>query len=263
MPSSLLPMSTGLERFPVAPLNSQTSGRISVVSPPAAGRGVSSALSSKGLSALCDSSLAELERIAPTSSFPKGAVLYLEGQASRGVYILCQGRVKLMAAGRDGKTLILRIAQPGEILGLQSMASGSPYELTVETLQPCQLAFINRAEFIRFLREHPDAALHMAQQLSNECQAAYEILRSVALSQSVPEKLARLLLQWAGDGLVRDGFTHLKLTLTHEEIAQLIGSTRETVTRTLSEMKKQRVLDRTGATLLIRDRAALERLARA
>ena len=105
--------------------------------------------------------------------------------------------------------------------------------------------------------------LHMAQQLSNECQAAYEMLRSLALSQSVPEKLARLLLQWAGHGPVRDGFTHLKLTLTHEEIAQLIGSTRETVTRTLSEMKKRRVLDRTGATLLIRDRAALERLARA
>ena len=261
--ASPLPMSTGFERLPVSPLNSPTSARISPVSPPVTARGVSSVLCSNGLSALCDSSLAELDRIAPTSSFPKGAVLFLEGQVSRGVYILCQGRVKLMATGRDGKTLILRIAQPGEILGLQSMASGNPYELTVQTLQPCQLAFINRAEFLRFLREHTDASLHMAQRLSNECQAAYEIVRSIALSHSVPEKLARLLLEWSGDGPVRDGFTHVKLTLTHEEIAQLIGSTRETVTRALSEMKKRRVLDRTGAKLFIRNRAALKRLARA
>ena len=252
-----------MDRLPLAPLNQQSRARISVVTPLITGRDVSSTLRSHGLSALGDSSLAELDRIAPTSSFPKGAVLFLEGQDSCGVYILCQGSVKLMVAGRDGKTLILRIAQPGEILGLQSMAYGNPYELTVETIQPSQLAFINRAEFLRFLRGHPDASLYMAHQLSNECQAAYEMLRSIALSQSASEKVARLLLQWAGHGSVRDGCTHLKVTLTHEEIAQLIGSTRETVTRTLSEMRKRRVLDRTGATLLIRDRAALERLARA
>ncbi len=262
MASPLL-MSTRCQSLPGALFNSQTSARIPPVSSPVAGRGVSSALCSNGLFALCDSSLAELERIAPTSSFPKGAILFLEGQVSRGVYILCQGRVKLMAAGRDGKTLILRIAQPGEILGLQSMASGNPYELTVQTLQPCQLAFINRAEFLGFLREHPDASLHMAQLLSNECQATYEILRSIALSHSVPEKLARLLLQWSADVPAGDGFTHLKLKLTHEEIAQLIGSTRETVTRTLSEMKKRRLLVRTGTTLFIRNRAALKKLARA
>jgi len=262
MPSPLIPMSTGLERLPLAALTS-ANARTSRGGAPAAGRCVSSALRANCPSFLCDSSLAELDRIAPTSSFPKGAVLYLEGQPSRGVYILCQGCVKLMAVGRDGKTLILGIAQPGEILGLQSMATGNPYECTVETLQACQLAFINRAEFLRFVKEHTDASLHMVQQLSNECQAAYERVRSIALSHSVSEKLARLLLQCSGDGPVGDGFTPLKFTLTHEEMAQLIGSTRETVTRTLSELKKRRVLDLTRSALLIRNRAALERLARA
>ena len=159
MPSSSFPVSTGLDRLPLAPPHSQSCGRISVVTPPTASRAVSSALSSHGVSTLGDSSLAELDRIAPTALFPKGVALFLEGQDSRGVYILCQGSVKLMAAGRDGKTLILRIALPGEILGLQSMPFGNPYELTAETIQPSQLAFINRAEFLRFFREHPDASL--------------------------------------------------------------------------------------------------------
>ena len=80
------------------------------------------------------------------------------------------------------------------------------------------------------------------------------------MSHSVSEKLARLLLQWSSDGRVTDGSIRLKISLTHEEMAQLIGTTRETVTRTLSELKKRRVLELTGSTLVIRNRAALEGL---
>ncbi len=229
--------------------------------PRSAGGEVSSALCSNRLFDLSDSSLVELDRIAPIFSFPKGASVFLEGQVSRGVYIICRGRVKLVMSGRDGKTIILRIAQPGEILGLQAMVTGNRHEISVETLHPCQLAFINRAEFFRFLKEHADASWHMAQQLSNHCQAAYETVRLMTLSH--PVKLARILLQWSADGTVGSGLTHLKFTLTHEEMAQLIGSTRETVTRILGEMKKQRVLDLNRSTLLILDRTALERLARA
>jgi len=262
MPSSRFPMSTGLEHVPFSPFRSRTNARILPGCSPAAGGRVSSALCSNSLCSLGDSSLAELDRIAPGLSFPKGVVLFKEGQASRGVYILCRGCVKFTTSDRDGKTLILRIAQPGEILGLQSLATGNPHELMAETLQACQLGFINRAEFLRFLAEHPDALLLMAQQLANECHDAYEIARSIALSHSVLEKLARLLLQWSDERPVREGFTPLKFRMTHEEMAQLIGSTRETVSRMLGEMQKQRVLGRTGATLLIRNHAALQRLAR-
>ncbi len=210
--------------------------------------------------ALSKGSLEGLDRIKHASAYPQGAVVFVEGQVPRGVYVLCQGRVKLMATNRDGKTFILKIAQPGEILGLHAAVSGHMYELTAETLQPSQLAFISREDFLRFLKEHADACLHAAQQLGNDCQSAYDVIRSIGLSHSVSEKVARLILSWATDGRVVDGTIRLKLALTHEEMAQLIGTSRETVTRTLSQLKKKGVLELTGSTLLIRNKAALERM---
>ena len=100
-------------------------------------------------------SLEGLEKIKYASAFPQGAVLFVEGQAPRGVYIVCAGRVKLTTTSRDGKTLILRIAQAGEVLGLHGTVSGKPYELTAETLQPCQLDFIKRDDFLSFCKTTP------------------------------------------------------------------------------------------------------------
>ena len=212
---------------------------------------------------LSEKTLEGLDRIQHATAYPEGALIFVEGQVPRGVYILCQGQAKLMATNRDGKTFIMKIAQPGEILGLHAVVTGGPYELTVETLQPSQLAFIGRADFLRFIKEHGDACLHVARQLSNDCQAAYGVIRSIGLSHSVSEKLARLLLQWAVDGRVSEGVIRFKLALTHEEVAQLIGTSRETVTRTLGELKKRKVLELNGSTLVIRNKAALEHMVQA
>jgi CRP/FNR family cyclic AMP-dependent transcriptional regulator len=205
-------------------------------------------------------SLQELEKIKYASGYPQGAVLFVEGQAPRGVYIICSGRVKLSTTSRDGKTLILRIAEGGEVLGLHATVSGKPYELTAETLQPCQLDFVKREDFMRFLQNHADACLNAAQHLSQNCQSAYELIRSLGLSHSVSEKLARLLLEWSSDGeSTKDGI-RIKVSLTHEEIAQLIGTSRETVTRLLGEFREKQLAQLRGSTLLIKNRAGLERL---
>jgi CRP/FNR family transcriptional regulator, cyclic AMP receptor protein len=211
--------------------------------------------------ALSPESTRDLDRIKHTSSYPEGALVFVEGQVARGVYIVCQGRAKLMTTNRDGKTLILKIAGAGEILGLNSVISGNAHELTVETLQSSQLAFIPREDFLKFLKGHGDACLHAAQHLSRDCQSAYDSIRSIGLSHSVTEKLARLLLEWTADGKAVAGMIRVKLALTHEEIAQLIGSSRETVTRALGEFKKRRVAELNGSTLLVRNKAALEALA--
>jgi CRP/FNR family cyclic AMP-dependent transcriptional regulator len=211
----------------------------------------------------CDlpkSSLEDLEKIKYASPYPQGAVLFVEGQSARGVYIVCSGRVKLSTTSRDGKTLILRIAQAGEVLGLHASVSGKPYELTAETLQPCQLDFIKRDDFLHFLQNPGDACLHAAQHLSENCQSAYEMIRSLGLSHSVSEKLARLLLEWATDGEKTKDGVRIKVSLTHEEIAQLIGTSRETVTRVLGEFRQKQWAQLRGSTLVIRDKEGLERL---
>lgn len=205
-------------------------------------------------------SLEELEKIKYASAYPQGSILFVEGQAPRGVYIVCSGRVKLSTTSRDGKTLILRIAEAGEVLGLHATVSGKSYELTAESLQPCQLDFIRRDDFLKFLQNHGDACLHAAQHLSQNCQSAYEMIRSLGLSHSVSEKVARLLLEWANDGdTTKDGI-RIKVSLTHEEIAQLIGTSRETVTRVLGEFREKNLAQLQGSTLLIRNKAGLEKL---
>jgi CRP/FNR family cyclic AMP-dependent transcriptional regulator len=206
--------------------------------------------------------LKALEGLKYSASYPKGAVLFVEGQAPRGVYVLCSGRAKLSTCSSDGKALILKIAEPGEVLGLSATVSGKPYEVTVEMLDPSQVNFIKRDEFLRFLREYGEAALRVAQQLSSNYHSAYEEIRSLGLSRSAAEKLAKLILEWAGKSGNGDRGKELRvsLALTHEEIAQMIGTSRETVSRLLADFKKKQVLQVKGSTLVVRNRAALEAL---
>jgi len=201
-----------------------------------------------------------LEAIKYTTAYPKGAVLFVEGQAPRGVFILCRGRVKLSICSSDGKTLILKIAEAGEVLGLSASVSGKPYELTAETLDPCQVNFVKREDFLRFLRDHNDVCLRVAEQLSEKYNTACHEIRSLGLSHSAAEKLAKLLLEWS----IKNGGARqperMKLTLTHEEIAQMIGTSRETVTRLFADFKKRQLIQLKGSTLVIRNRSALEHL---
>jgi CRP/FNR family transcriptional regulator, cyclic AMP receptor protein len=200
------------------------------------------------------------QRVKFTVAFPAGATLFVEGQVCRGVYILCRGRVKLSATSSDGQTLIFRIAQPGEVLGLNAAVSGIPHETTAETGQPCQLNFVKRDDFLTFLAEHGDACMHAAIHLSRECQQAYQHLRSLVMT-SASERMARLMLDWSRDDFGMATAHGIRVALTHDEIGQIIGMSRETVTRTLANFRKQRTAELHGSTLLIQNMSAIQKLA--
>jgi len=217
-------------------------------------------VNSEFYSGLCAATVKEVQKIEHVASFPAGAIIFMEGQPARGVYVLRKGRVKLLTTNSDGRTLIMKIANPGEALGLNSVITGKPYDLTAEILQPAELAFIPRADFLKCITEHGDVCMHYASHLSRDCQAAYELVRTIGLCQSVSERLARFLLEWSTNGAAMDGTVRVKLALTHEEIAQLIGASRETVTRTLSEFKRQRTIEMNGSTLVLKNKPALESL---
>jgi CRP/FNR family transcriptional regulator len=159
--------------------------------------------------------------------------------------------------------MIMRIAKAGELLGLMATMAGTPYEVTAETIHPCQVAFVRREDFLRFVATHPEASQNVVRQMSSQYRGACEQLRTVGLSASAQEKLARLLLTWTeGMQQTKEG-TRIKLPLTHEEIAEFIGTTRETVTRTLSDFKVRHLVAIQGSTLMIPSRAALENFANA
>jgi CRP/FNR family cyclic AMP-dependent transcriptional regulator len=201
-----------------------------------------------------------LSAITSGCSYPKGATLFVEGQSARGVFILCAGRVKLSTSSNDGRTLIVRISEPGEVLGLSASVTGRPYELTADVIEPTQVNFISRTDFLNFLREHGDVALRVAQQLGETYDAAVAEMRSIRLSHSAAQRLARFLLDWCANHGQGSTEIRAKLTLTHEEIAEIIGASRETVTRLFAEFKKEQLLQVKGSTLIILKRFALENL---
>jgi len=218
----------------------------------------------KGEGFFCDLSkatLKALDSIKFTSGYPKGAVLFVEQEAPRGVFVLCKGRVKLSMTSSEGKTVILRIVQPGEVLGLHAVVSAQPYQASAETLEPCQLNFFRRNDFMRFLGEHAEASLRAAQHLSGRYHAACEQIRSLGLTHSASEKLARFLLDSSVTGQETKLGVRLRLTMTHEEIGQVIGTSRETVTRTLSEFKSKHLVAVNGSMLLIPNKTALQTFA--
>jgi len=214
----------------------------------------------------CDLSPTSIEafnKIKHAAVFPEHAVVLVEGQNPWGIFILCQGKAKLSTTSRDGKTLIVRIAEAGEVLGLHAVITGGPYELTVETMQPCQLDFVGRDDMLRFLRENADACLHAIQHLARDCSDSYGVARTIGLSHSVSERFARFLLDTSADGEVTNGTVRVRLAMTHEEISQLVGTSRETITRLLSEFRRNETAELKGSTLIIHNRPALKSLLRA
>ncbi len=201
-----------------------------------------------------------LNEIKSTAVYPKGAMLFIEGQMPRGVFVLCSGKVKLSTTSREGKTIITKVADAGDVLGLNAVVSNVPYEVTAEMMEPGQANFIPRDSLHLLLRDFPEAAMRVAQQLSRNYFTAYDEIRTLGLAASPSEKFAKLLLSWSTKNTQSDGSSQVKLTLTHEEIAEIIGTTRETVSRLFSEFKKKQLMQSKGATLVIRSRIALEKI---
>src|ERR1700730_15364011 len=202
----------------------------------------------------------KLNEIKSTAVYPKGAMLFIEGQQPRGVFVLCAGKAKLSTSSREGKTIITKLSESGDVLGLNSVVSNRPYEVTAVMMEPGQANFIPRESLLQFLKDNEEVALRVAEQLSRNYYTAYEEIRTLGLSSSPSEKFAKLLLSWSPHAGNATEPAHLKLTLTHEEIAEMIGTTRETVSRLFSDFKKKQLVQLKGSTLIIRNKPALEKM---
>jgi CRP/FNR family transcriptional regulator len=213
----------------------------------------------------CDlppAALQNFENIKFATAYPQGAVLFVEGQLPRGIFVICKGSVKLSINSPNGRTMIVKLAEAGEVLGMSATISGKPYEVTAETIDPCQVNFVKREDFLKFLRDDVDACFKVAEQLGEKYHNACKEVRSLGLSHSAAEKLAALLLEWStknGENMKAE--PRLKIRLTHEEIAQMIGTSRETVTRLFADLKKRRIVQAKGSTLVIQNSSALKDIA--
>jgi len=201
--------------------------------------------------------LQSLERLTFETAYPEGAVLFVEGQRPQGIIVICRGRVKLSATSSEGRTLIVRIAEAGEVLGLSATMLGQPYEVTAQTVEPCQVKLIRRDPFLVWLRHNPGGALRVAEELAEEYNSTCQQLRSMLLSHTATQRLARLLLEMATREGSMERTPHVHLGLTHQEMAEMIGSSRETVTRLLALFRQKEMIEIKASRLTIRNREAL------
>ena len=210
--------------------------------------------------ALAQPAIGSLNEVSQKSILPAGAILFVEGQSARGVFLLCSGKINLSTTSREGKILLLKTAGPGEVLGLSASISGANYETTAETATPCVVNFVERKHFVELMKTSSEIGLHTAEFLSRDYQSAYRDIHELVLTRSSAGKLARLLLSQAPCEGVAEG-RRKNIPMTHEEMAMRIGSSRETVTRLLCQLRRKQLICLDGPTLVIRDRTALEALA--
>ena len=216
------------------------------------------------LNKLSPAALQDFQSMQLPSSYAANIVIFSEKDPAHGVYIVLEGEVKVSLNSSDGRRLSLAIARKGEVLGMASTLAGSPYDVTAETLYPAKVAYIARRDFLNFLTRHPEAYQAVIEELSRRVTKACDQLRTVGLSATAPEKLARLLLDWSNDGQATEcGGRRFRFSMTHEEIGEFIGASRETVTRTLSTFKHRRLVDFKGSMITIPNRNALANYAHA
>ncbi|MES2390531.1 MAG: Crp/Fnr family transcriptional regulator [Acidobacteriota bacterium] len=203
-------------------------------------------------SSFCDitgDALAAFEKLGMKMRLPKGAILFMEDDPCDAATMLCSGQVKLSCTSRGGKTLILKIAVPGEMLGLGAVISGANFEVTAEAVEPCMVKKIRREELMNFLEQYGQASLRAARSLSNDYQCAFFDARRLALSRTAAGRLAGILL---GLGrAVHTGHPEMRFTmaLTHEELASLAGTSRETVTRAMGKFQREGLIAVHGSSV--------------
>jgi len=199
------------------------------------------------------------EDVRLTSIHPRGAVVMAQGQTVEGIYLLRAGRAKISLSSAEGRVIILRVAHAGAVLGVNATLKGSPHEATVETLERSRIDFITRSDFLRLIEESSAIRASLTQFLTDELSDLVECVRSLILSQSAAEKLAGLLLRLSNGHSTTP--SQLNLGLTHEEIAQMIGTSRETVTRLFADFRRKQIVTVSNNTMVVNDRPALESLA--
>jgi CRP/FNR family transcriptional regulator len=168
--------------------------------------------------------------------------------------------VKLTVTRSDGKSIILRIAEEGELIGLDCIVSGKTFTMTAESLGPCSLRFIPRELLRGLMRDHHDVCMAVAEQLGADYRSACSQIRSLGLSRTASERIVLFLLDWGSRGRQTDNGLRVNIPLKHEEIAQIVGVSRETVTRTFTELKHKQLIAMKGPAVLIRNKSALEAL---
>lgn len=222
------------------------------------------ACTDRSMRILCDLSgqaRIDFESLGMQMRLPKRSVIFQEDDSCDAATIICEGQVKLSCTSREGKTHILKIALPGDLLGLGAAISGTRFEVTAETIEPAVVKKIRRHELLAFLEKYGQASMLAAKALSEEYKSAFFDARRLALSESTAGRLAGVLLEWGRAAVGCSGADmSFTMALTHEELANLAGTSRETVTRALGKFQRDGLIEIHGSIFRVLSPTGLENL---
>jgi len=207
-----------------------------------------------------DDALRTLEDLGEHVEVPQGTQIFREGFDPEKVFIVCKGQVKLTVTSKDGRLLILRIAAPGDVLGLAAALRHKQYEASAVAIEPCQLKWMMRADFFEFMKQFSEVGENSARSLAEEYRTTVMSARRLALSGSAGGKLASVLLEWAHRASLNKTQLKFVMPLTHEELASMAGISRETTTRMLTKFKNDGLIAIHGSTIVIEDEAGMEQM---
>ena len=222
----------------------------------------SAKLNNEPFSNLRDEARCYLDGLGMQISYTRGNRLFAEGERSTCVFFLLSGRIKLTITSREGKTLIVRIAEAGNLLGISAALSGTTHELTAEAMEPCVVKAVATRDFLSLLKTWPEAAMEATHCILGEYQSALNDVCRLALPSTVAGRLATLLLEWQKTGLpAKQDSRRFTMTLTHEEIAGMAATSRETVTRVFNQFEREKLISIKGSSLTVLQPEALKQLA--
>ncbi len=214
--------------------------------------------------------LRQLDRMGTQVVYGERERVIEEGGDPDKVCVVCRGMLKLTTSSSDGRLLLLRIVGPGDVLGLAAALKGARYEATAETLEECEVRVISRTEFLRFLEKFQEVGSNSAETMAGEYETTVLSARRLALSGSAAGRLANVLLDWGRmsaqkggtNGTAKKGEAALRfrMPLTHEELGNMAGISRETTTRVLSKLKKEGLIEIEGERMVLLLPSKLERL---
>ncbi len=204
-------------------------------------------------SSLCDEDLFKIKEFTHQNFYKRRQIIFHEGNSCQGFYVLRSGRVKLIKSHSTGRQQIVKLVSPAGIMGEVAAFENTPYVFTAEAMEDSHICFINKEEFFRFIRERPEIALRMISMLSRELRIARTQMMDIALMDA-RGRMAGLVLSLAGEyGNARDADG---LSLTRNEMAEMIGVSQETAIRLLSQFKDDGLIrtNRRQITILSEER---------
>jgi CRP-like cAMP-binding protein len=202
---------------------------------------------------LPDEQIADLSMIVTDQEFQRGRVIFSEGDEGTGFYVVISGRVKIFKLSPDGKEQILHIFGPGDPFGEVAVFSGQHFPANAEAMETSRLFFFPRDSFADLIKRNPSLALNMLAILSRRLRRFANLIDDLSLKE-VPGRLAAHLLYLTGH---KKGTAELELTITKSQLASLLGTIPETLSRILGKMSTQGFIETDGRRIKILDREAL------